>query len=559
MSNTNGTTVDKGAAKVTMNTEISPIRNEALVAEFTFRRNFFSKLLDPRRDIDRECGFPSQVGVGEFSIMYERWGIAKRVVNIFPDQCWKVCPEVYEDEDAEVETAFELVWNHLKDNKQLFSYLHRIDRLSGIGHFGVLFLGFDDGQQPDKPVEGVEKYLKEKALAPPKMESKKKPKKKEGEKEEPKEKPTTTTGTPPTRNLLYLRPFGESLVSIIQWDENITSWRYGKPVMYEIKTVDLKAATVGSTVAQQPNKTMKVHWTRVLHVADNCEGNEVLGVPRQEEVYNYEYNCVKILASAGEGFWTSGFPKLSLESHPGEDVELDIDGTKEQMDLLRNNLQPYIALQNMTAKSIAPQVTDPLPHLDAQITAICISKNIPKRIFMGSERGELSSSQDSDEWADALIGRQKGYLTAFVIRPFIDILIGAGVLPEPKEVKVDWPDIKAPSETDKATTVNTITTAMATYVSGNVQSLIPPMEYFTIIMGMDKDEAESIVEAAADQIELGDDPEDPMGRVGKTPPPAVDPNKQAALDQQGDHFGKSQDLERERMQQAAKKPPMTRK
>ncbi|MFK5257908.1 hypothetical protein ACI3QM_12210, partial [Propionibacterium freudenreichii] len=46
--------------------------------------------------------------------------------------------------------------NDLIERLNLWHYMHRADRLSGVRRFGLLYLGFDDGNQPDKPVPGID-------------------------------------------------------------------------------------------------------------------------------------------------------------------------------------------------------------------------------------------------------------------------------------------------------------------------------------------------------------------------------------------------------------------
>ena len=40
------------------------------------------------------------------------------------------------------------------------------------------------------------------------------------------------------------------------------------------------------------------------------------------------------------------------------------------------------------------------PFIEVHLQAICIKIPCPKRVFMGSERGELASAQDDSQWND---------------------------------------------------------------------------------------------------------------------------------------------------------------
>ena len=133
------------------------------------RAGLLRQLTDPRRDIDGECGYPLGDGVGVgglnselYRLLYEREAVANRVVQVYPRESWQVTPLVYEDEDPAISTEFEAAWDELgqslrgeqcwyQDEKgsPVWEHLKRADILSGIGHFGVLLLAFEDGLPMD--------------------------------------------------------------------------------------------------------------------------------------------------------------------------------------------------------------------------------------------------------------------------------------------------------------------------------------------------------------------------------------------------------------------------
>jgi hypothetical protein len=79
---------------------------------------------------------------------------------------------------------------------------------------------------------------------------------------------------------------------------------------------------------------------------------------------------------------------------------------------------------------------------------------------MGSERGELASSQDKLNWDERILDRRTQFAGPFVVRPFIDRLIEFGALPQPTEYVIRWPEnqnLDAGQRMDlavKATTAN---------------------------------------------------------------------------------------------------------
>jgi hypothetical protein len=150
----------------------------------------------------------------------------------------------------------------------------------------------------------------------------------------------------------------------------------------------------------------------------------------------------------------------------------------------------------MTAKTLAPQVVDPTPQMERTIDAICIQCRCPKRIFVGSERGELASTQDELMWDERLVYRQMMYLTPNMIVPFINRLIRFGVLPKPIKFSVTWPDMNSLTDMEKADISVKRTMALGQYTVDDVEPSVPFMEFLTLVLKMRKGDAISIVNAA---------------------------------------------------------------
>ena len=594
----------------TLNAEELQLHLQYLKAEMTAnaafsRSQFFKQLLDPRRDIDDECGYPkmsSGIDINTYQDFYEREAIAARVVQVLPRESWQVQPLVYEEEDAETTTPFEDAWDELgaslrgenshyrqEEGSPIWNTLRRADELSGIGSFGIILFGLDDGLDLSLPVKGVE----EKNTNPVE-------KTKEGSSYvsgEPSAnysftvnlgEPDATGKKPGARKLLYLRVFPESLVQITQYESNPTSPRFGQPVMYRVTLSDPREQTAAQW-SSIPLATRSVHWTRVLHVADNLGSSEIFGVPRMRPVFNRLYDLRKIYGASGEGYYKGAFMGLSFESHPqlGGDVDVNPTEFKEQLEQYQNGLQRYLFSTGMTAKSLPPQTVDPTPYINIHIEAICIQLGIPVRVFKGSERGELASSQDDASWNDRLRERQRNYLTPRLIVPFIDRLILYGVLPEPAMKKpegkpetvqepeaveevaanafppaaapkpaprkpvlppekkekpeeenspggyvVEWPDLTSQTESERADVALKGTQADAAYVAGGVSALIPELDYLTRVRGFTEEEAKSMLEnaVAAEEERFADEQLMAEEQGFKPAPPAgfVDPEAEKA-------------------------------
>lgn len=299
----------------------------------------------------------------------------------------------------------------------------------------------------------------------------------------------------PVRNLLFIRVFDESLIQITRYESNMHSPRFGQPLEYSITMNDPTEKHSGVGL---PLSTVKVHWSRVLHIADNLDSSEIFGVPRMRPVYNRILDLHKCYGGSAEGYWQNAFPLISLETHPqlGGDVKLNSSDVREQINNIIQHSQRWTAIAGTTLKTNPPTFVDPTNIINTHIQAICIKLGIPQRIFMGSERGELASSQDAGTWDARLEERQRNYVTPRIIIPFVDRLIQLQVLPEPEEgYKVTWPSLDVPTKMGQAQLAGAITMAISQYVSGGVDQLIEPLSWMTEVLGWDPDKAQAILEA----------------------------------------------------------------
>lgn len=526
----------------------------------TLRQNWLRSLLDPRRNIDDECGYKVNPSISDYRDYFDKDAIAARVVEVLPAESWQVQPCLYEDDDPDSETEFEKAWaelianikgddNYFQDQEgsTIWQYLRRADELCGIGTFGLILLGLDDGKPLWQPAAGAPPDGAPAADANPRL----------GGYLAPEAGVTGTdaqyyTGSPlaatPAQppapapkgrkpKLLFLRVFDESLVQVTSYESDLRNPRYGQPVYYLITLNDPRVQHGGLGMSAT---TERVHWSRVVHVADNLKNSEIFGTPRMKPVMRNIQNLEKLYGGSAEMYWKGAFPGLSLETAPelGGDVVWDRQDLRDTIENYFNGLQRVLALNGFTAKTLSPTVVDPGTQIQVQIQAICIKLGIPQRVFMGSERGELASSQDDAKWNDVLRARQRDHVTPRIIAPFVNRLILLGVLPKPKELHVDWPDLDSQTDAGKAAIAVQKTQALAAYVGGNVEAIMPPLQYLTTVLGLSDDEAQAILDAAeekqqeeedahaalADQI--GAEPTPPPGYARPkppTPPPGQPP------------------------------------
>lgn len=419
---------------------------------------------DAKRDYDKECGYPETPTAEDYEHLYRTEPIAAKVVELLPKHCWRVSPEVRETETGDEETEFERDVKRMgKDlaggsllvqqyGSAVNHWLRKLDILSGIGRYGVLLYGFDDGKALSEPV-------------------------------------TPRKGA----RLLYLRCFPEHLATVSTTEKDPSNPRFGQPTSYSVKFDDPTAADSGYDVG-----TQEVHWTRVLHFADvdhTAASSEMYAIPRQEPVRKRLLDLNKLYGGSAEMYWRGAFPGISIESTDGRKVS-NVAALRKMIDAYQNSLQRYLALEGMTANSLAPQVVDPGPQIDVQIHAIAMKQQCPVRVFMGSERGELASSQDKGDWNNTVAERQRSLLTPRMLDPFYTRLIWAGVLSAPKQWYCTWPPLDQVSAKEKADVAMVLTNVLAMYVSQGADALVPPMDFLTRVVGWSQEEAEAVIQAA---------------------------------------------------------------
>lgn len=440
----------------------------ALASAITSRSNLFGAFdqqFGGDRSIYQACGYPQNILFEEMWNRYKRGDIAKRIVNAFPDETWLGKPEVIDNEDPE-ETEFEKAWKTLVKDNKVYHYLKRVDRLSGIGRYGVLLLGFDGADPMEQPIAGK-------------------------------------------RKLLYLQPYKEDHVTIKKWDEDPKSERYGLPEIYEIDTGSvMKDEDKGTTGTVQTDKLKLVHYSRIIHIAEDCSESDVYGTPRLEVMWNRLMDLDKIMGGSGEMFWRGGFPGLALEmdseANPDTQTITELD---EEIEKYIHRLTRVLRLQGIEAKELTGDAKDPEGHVNVQLRIISAVTGIPVRILTGSERGELASTTDQRNWNKKVDERRKDYAEPMILREFINRMIEYGVLPKPQdgEYEVRWPDLDTMTEKESAevdeTRAKTLEhLAKANSIGGDM--IVPVEHQRTDFLGYEQEEADQINEDVDEQLEL---------------------------------------------------------
>lgn len=400
------------------------------------------------RDLYEVMGYPRVLDFDHFLSAYDRQDIAGRIIDAYPDATWREPPEVVGSE------AFVQEFSRLMDSLNFWRVFHRADRLMNLGHYGVIFLGLDGGEDPALPARQKD------------------------------------------YNLLYAQPHSERTAEIIKWDSDPQSSRFGKPEMYRI------TSGVNWTGAGAGQRTLTVHHSRVIHLTERALEDEAIGTPRLKRIFNRLMDMDKLLGGSAEMYWQNVAMILQFNADAGTQwAEGEKEQLEEQLEEMQNRLRRSIRTRGIAASNLAPglQGADPGSHLEKQIDIMAGATGIPKRILLGNEAGELASSQDETNWQGRIAERREQVATP----SFIDQLVAKGralgFLPEGYE-KVVWPESDSLGEKGRAEVAAQVTTALMNYMNAIGGEEVLSRKEFRNILGLEEE-----IEAVRDPVEDVDD------------------------------------------------------
>ena len=402
------------------------------------------------RDIYKALGYKEKLTYHDYLSQYLRQDMARAIVDRPIQGTWRGKLQILEPGDADT-TILETSFGELAKTLQLKNKFMRLDRLASIGHYAVLLIGFDDITRPEDWAEAV-------------------------------------SGK---RKILYIKPISEASAPIKESEESPQSQRYGQPLYYEVAADKTK---------------IRVHYSRVIHVAASQLEDDVMGTPVLKPVFNRLKDLEKLVGGSAEMFWKGAFP--GYQGKIKDDYQIDAEtkkDLKDQLDEYEHGLRRFLIAQGVDLSPMASQVADPRNHVDIQVQMISAQTGIPKRILTGTERGELASSEDKGSWNELLQTRREEHAEPTIVRPFIDKCIEHGVLPG-ADYEIAWSDLFAAGEKEKAEVGKVRASAIKEYLSQPLAAeIIPPAAFMEFMLGFDRDQIELInemVEASMDEEDL---------------------------------------------------------
>lgn len=419
------------------------------------------------RNLYQVLGYDKTVGYEQYLFFFKREDIAKTLIEKLPKACWTNPPTITdEQEDSEFEKEYEKFVKAFK----LYSLLFRADKLMGLGTYGILFLGFNDAKSNQLHIEVT---------------------------------PSNTL------ELLYIQPYSEQTAKIHEIESDPTNPRFGLPKIYQISITDTYNSLTGGSSTS--NQSMLVHHSRIIHLLEDPLENEVEGTPKLEAIYNRIQDTRKILGGSAEMFWRAGVPGKVAKADEKHTMGLtDKEDLQAQFDEYEHNLRRFLTVQGVDITNLETDIASPKDSLEAQLNIISVVTGIPKRILIGSERGELASSQDQETWNHLIGDRQVDLCSPVFLRPLIDKLIDYKILPSPKndDYMINWPILIAIGEKEKAEIAEIRMKTVKEYVSApGADMLIPQDIFLRDELGYKQEQIEEIKKQQGELPDLEEDGE----------------------------------------------------
>lgn len=357
------------------------------------------------RDFYTEFGWKKDLDFSDYLNVYERNGIGGRIVDLKADKSWMkffVLHDGKSKEDYEDGTPFLKAWLDLIDSDTINmpAAFNELDKALGISRFSIMVMGVKGSTDYAKPLEkGANK-------------------------------------------LEFIRVLDEGQVTMFTSPvTDVFNPRFGLPEIYHCKF-------------EETGTAVPVHWTRVIHFKAGRGRSNIYGIPGLQRSMNNLLDLEKVTGSSSEAFWQHIRRITVLEGRDG--YELPAEGTPEytkmQSDLedFEHKMRLVLRIKNADAKQLGSEAVDGKNQHDLLISEIAGTEGIPQRVLIGSERGELASSQDILNLDTMIEGRQVTVCEPWV-KQVVRYLYTWGFIPAPSTGKfsVEWNPLSQMTPTEK--------------------------------------------------------------------------------------------------------------
>ena len=421
------------------------------------------------RDLYATLGYPRTVTFADYYEKYTRGGIAKTLIDAFAEDTWRAVPQLRDlgKPDETSPSVLEHAWERLATRLRLWRVIRRVDRQARLGRFAVLVLGLrgqTDLQTPAMPVRRPE-------------------------------------------DLLYVQAFSEEHCELRALVSDDASPLFGRPQWYALDFSRQQADVGGGgrpVLAGQYGQRVVVHASRVIHVTEGGFEDDLIGPPALEAAWNDLLDLQKETGGTAEMVWKDAKRRIVAALREGavlsaEDEARFDDRVKQFMHQLLDVLQ----VQNIDIHQLEGKVPDASASIDKRVELLCGLFRMPKRRLLGTERGELASTQDAGDWLVNVIGgRQKTFGEEMILNPLWISALPSGFCRPPTTATSGTGRHSSPKASRKRRTrpwpgVG----AIQAYAGpgGSPQEILPVEIYLQDIVGWAPEQVERIMDMLGEQ------------------------------------------------------------
>lgn len=367
---------------------------------------------DTLHNIYLDYGYPLNLQFFNFWNMYRRFGVARRVVELYPDQTWLDDPEV-----ASKDVAFVKELEKLNEKMGLWRRLKGLDTRQRIGRYAGMFMRVRDGLSPDKPIAGRLAGLE---------------------------------------TLVDMVPLYESQLTVSTTEDDPKADDFGMPTMYQFN-----GGAAGNR-NEKAGASFRIHPSRIVIASEDSDNSGIYGIPVLESIYNSLMDLRKVLGGGAEGFYKNAAQNIVFDLKDAASAKANsalLNKFNEQYDeFSQNRSRRAMWTPGMEAKTLDSTLVNPKDFALNPLIDISAGANTPIALLMGNQTGRLAGDQDSKGFLSQVQARRTDFGTDMV-KGTLDWLIKWGVLPAAKYT-VEWPDAMAPSteeklaNTEKMATIN---------------------------------------------------------------------------------------------------------
>tara|TARA_R110002020_G_scaffold473277_1_gene702334 strand:+ start:364 stop:1782 length:1419 start_codon:yes stop_codon:yes gene_type:complete len=371
---------------------------------------------DGKRDIYDIYGYPKSLG-GEqgFRVMFQhanRQGIANRITYGIARPCWRDGFKVYASADDGAEELLQDQITVLTRNK-LVQKLEAADVFNRVGRMSALFIGVPDGRTPDQPLGGV-------------------------------------VNGEANLDKLYFSPYSYDGINISQTEQDTTSPRYGLPIYYSLQRIPTDGGD-----KDPDTKSIKAHWSRVIHLNENGLSSDIEGLGSLEPVFNRILDLDKTTGGSAEAYFRNARGKIAheMDKEFSSDFLQNEDAKKqfqEKSEEFTNNWKDHIVAIGSKVQAVNTPHASPEHTVKSALWEIAGYTGIPIRILTGEGSGQLAGSEDQLAFNAIIKDRQSLICSHWIYRLF-EILIQAGMLPKlPDSYEVRFEVQQASTDREKS-------------------------------------------------------------------------------------------------------------